>query len=317
MPERLLDEELARAANGAGVPIQSLEGLFRGESAGQAPAPWNETEIVKSLGRLLVVAAEELEAVAAREGDEESGRGGLLGLAVVAGLLEVPKLATWSILLAESNELTSLAADAARMLRGEAFETAFSQNLLELRECEWRWPERRLETFVEPEQALPEPEPPAAAEVAESEPEPEAPAFVAHEVEPEPEPVLEPAAVRVPPPPAPRRAAAPRALVADPSAIAAGFLARLLMSRGIAVTMAETAERAAAEVARGEHELAFVDAEWALPANVHGTLIVRLFAEGANPRVGPGERFLHRPPADEELSRILASWSGRPAPHGE
>jgi len=87
------------------------------------------------------------------------------------------------------------------------------------------------------------------------------------------------------------------------------------MSRDLRVTMAETPERAAQEVARGGYDVAFVEAEWPLP-QADGTLIVRLFAEGSTPHARAGERILFKPPAAEEVSQILAAWSGghtRPA----
>jgi hypothetical protein len=132
-----------------------------------------------------------------------------------------------------------------------------------------------------------------------------------------PEPKLEPEPEPEPAPPVSRpkapvvRRAPERALVADPSAIAAGFLARLLMSRGVAVTMAESAERAAAEVARGGYDVAFVGAEWPAPAHAGETLIVRLYAEGSTAQARPGERVLFKPPAEEEVRQILEAWSGR------
>jgi hypothetical protein len=305
----LWEAEIERAADGAEIPVATLAALFQTESAEVAPLPWGETEILKGLGRLLVAAAEELEV----EADVEAARGGLLGLAQVASLLEVPRLSDWAGRLADSPELTELAGDAARMLRGEAFEMMFAQNLIELRECAWRWPERVVK---EPEPLAPGREE-EVAEAAVAEPEPIAMTEPEPEPEPvamlEPEPELEPEPVPPPPAPivAPRREPA-RALVADPSPIAAGFLARLLMSRDLRVTMAETAERAAQEVARGGYDVAFVVAEWPVPAAA-GTLIVRLFAEGSTPHARAEERILFKPPAAEEVSQILAAWSGAQA----
>ena len=310
----LWEAEIARAADGAEIPVERLAALFHGTEFRNAPAPWSEGEILKLFGRLLVLAAEELEGAAENEGRVDAARGGLLGLAQAASILEVPLLSDWAARLAESAELSDLASDAARMLRGEAFEMGFTQSLAEARGCAWRWPDRR-----EPKPELP---PPA---VVEAEP----------EVEPEPEPIAEPVPVaeaiaEVLPEPAPgpitepvvatplarpRRRVAERALVADPSAIAAGFLARLLMSRGIAVTMAESAERAASEIARGGYDLAFVAAEWSLPAAAGGTWVVKLLPEGGNAPAGLGERVLFKPPAAEEVSQILEAWSGRGAPH--
>jgi hypothetical protein len=237
----------------------------------------------------------------------------------------VPRLSDWAIRLAESAELQELATDAARMLRGEAFEMGFTQSLFELRACAWRWPERR-ERRPEPEPevaaAAPQPEPVAAAA---PEPEPEAVAEVqpVDMAEPGPQPITEPAPTPepepqpAPPPPRvqPRKRFAERALVADPSAIAAGFLARLLMSRGITVTMAETRERAAAEITRGGYDVAFVAAEWPVPAKASETWIVRLLPEGGLAPAGLGERVLFKPPAAEEVNQILDAWSGRGAPH--
>ena len=313
----LWEAEIARAADGAEIPASTLAALFQRESAGVAPQPWGENEVLKGLGRLLVSTAEELEV----EADIEATRGGLLGLAQVASLLEVPRLSDWAVRLAEAPDLAELAVDAARMLRGEAFEMMFAQNLIELRECAWVWPERRIAEKPEPLEPSVEPEPEVVVEVAaevvvEPEPEPEPVAVIEPEPEPfavlEPEPEPEPA----PPPPAPAPRRQPtRALVADPSPIAAGFLARLLMSRDLRVTMAENAERAAAEVARGGYDVAFVVAEWPLPP-ANDTLIVRLFAEGSTPQARPGERILFKPPAAEDVSQILAAWSGahrRPA----
>jgi hypothetical protein len=165
----------------------------------------------------------------------------------------------------------------------------------------------------------PEPEP---VVMVEPEPEPEADAVAEALPEPEPEPITEPEPEPAPPPVAPpqvppRRRVAERVLVADPSAIAAGFLARLLMSRGITVTMAESAERAASEIARGGHDVAFVAAEWLVPSSHGETWIVRLLPEGGNPQAGWGKRVLFKPPAAEEVNQILDAWSGRGAPHSK
>src|SRR5215831_17321535 len=138
----LWEAEIARAADGAEIPVERLAALFHDTSDRNAVAPWNEAEILKMMGRLLVLAAEELEAAAEREAGLDGARGGLLGLAQVASLLEVPRLSDWAARLADSGELAELATDAARMLRGEAFEMGFTQSLLELRECSWRWPEK-------------------------------------------------------------------------------------------------------------------------------------------------------------------------------
>ena len=300
----LWDAEIARAADIAEIPAEKLASFFQGERAGAAPAPWNEVEILKMLGRLLVLAAEELESAAADVRSLGPARGGLLGLAHTAALLEVPRLKDWAVRLAESSELSELATDAARMLRGEAFEMVLTQSLVELRECSWRWPEWRVvKTQAESE---PEPVPElAVVPVAVAEPEPEL------EPEPEPEPV-EPEPAPAPPVMAPRRRMQ-RALVCDPSAIAAGFLARLLMSRGLAVTMAETPERAAIEMAHGGYDVAFAIAEWDLPAGGK-TLVVKLVPEGSNAPAGLGERILFKPPAAEEVSQILDAWTGAPMP---
>jgi outer membrane biosynthesis protein TonB len=324
----LWEAEIARAADGAEIPVERLAILFQGANAGDALAPWSEAEILKVLGRLLVLAAEELERAAEEEAGLGAAHGGLLALTQVASLLEVPRLSDWAARLAESAEVTELATDAARMLRGEAFEMGFTQSLAELRACAWRWPERRErgpepepEPVPEPEEAAaPQPEPVAEPEpAAEPAPEPEPLAMAEADSQPitEPEPVAEPAPEPAPVPPrvAPRKRLAERALVADPSAIAAGFLARLLMSRGVAVTMAETAERAASEIARGGYDVAFVAAEWPVPAGARETWIVRLLPEGGNPPAGLGERVLFKPPAAEEVNQILDAWSGRAAPH--
>jgi len=166
--------EAKRVAQRAGVETDALLRLVgSGHEAVADEPPLVEAELMRRLGRLLVSAAEELEAIeddAAREGP---ARGGLLGLTAVAALLEAPKLAEWTARLAASDELGALAHDAARMLRGEAFEMVWTQSLIELRACDWRWPERH-ETKVEP----------VVAEVA-VEPEPE---VVAPPLPPEPEP---------------------------------------------------------------------------------------------------------------------------------
>jgi hypothetical protein len=330
----LWDAEIARAADGAEIPVERLATLFQDTDLGKAPAPWSEAEILKVLGRLLVLAAEQLEGTAEEEAQLAATRGGLLGLSQVASLLEVPRLSDWATRLAESAELPELATDAARMLRGEAFEMGFTQSLFELRACAWRWPERRqrppepeLEPAVaaapEPEPVM-EPEPEAELEaVAEAQPvdmaDPEPQPITEPEPEPEPEPAPEPEPEPQPAPPPPRvpprKRFAERALVADPSAIAAGFLARLLMSRGILVTMAETRERAAAEITRGGYDVAFVAAEWPVPAKASETWIVRLLPEGGSATAGLGERVLFKPPAAEEVNQILDAWSRRGAPH--
>lgn len=306
----LWDLEIARAADGAEIPVERLAALFQDTEAAGAPAPWSEAEILKVVGRLLVLAAEELEGAADEEARLDAARGGLLGLAQVALLLEVPRLSDWSARLAESDELTELATDAARMLRGEAFEMGFTQSLAELRACAWRWPERREKKLPESE-IVPEPQPELEVTpvvMAEAAPEP-----ITEETEPEPAPKPAP-----PPPPvrpAPRRRFVERALVADPSAIAAGFLARLLMSRGVQVTMAETAERTAAEIASGGYDVVFAVHEWATTAAPGETWIVRLLPEGGNATAGLGERVLFKPPAAEEVNQILEAWAGRVAPH--
>jgi hypothetical protein len=305
----LWDAEIARAADGAEIPVEKLTAVFHGAYVGAPPGPWSEAEILKVLGRLLVLAAEELEGAAAAASHLDTARGGLLGLAQVASLLEVPRLADWSARLAESGELSELASDAARMLRGEAFEMVYTQSLIELRECAWRWPEAREVLPVE----LPAPVVVETEPEAESEPEagavvePEAVAVTAEpESEQEPEPAPEP-----PPRVTARKRLAERALVADPSAIAAAFLARLLRSRGIAVTMAESAERAAAEIGGGGYDVAFVGAEWVVRESAGEMLIVKLLPEGGNPPAGLGERVLFKPPAAEEVNEILEAWFGR------
>jgi hypothetical protein len=325
----LWEAEIARAADGAEIPAEALAALFHDPDARNAPAPWSEAEILKMMGRLLVLTAEELEEAAEDSAAHDPARGGLLGLAHVASLLEVPRLSDWAARLAEDAELSDLATDAARMLRGEAFEMGFTQSLAELRACAWRWPERREKPELPELPAAPAaPEPVVIELVAEveeappeavAEPEPQ-PITEAEAVAPEPEPefVPEPVPAPVAPPQVPpRRRVAERALVADPSPIAGGFLARLLMSRGITVTMAETPERVASEIARGGYDVAFVAAEWPVPSNVGETWVVRLLPEGGNPPGGWRERILFKPPAAEEVNQILDAWSGRAAPHSK
>jgi CheY-like chemotaxis protein len=124
----------------------------------------------------------------------------------------------------------------------------------------------------------------------------------------------------------PHPPARPRGLVVDRSGIAAGFLARLLIQRGVEVTV--TSDPAAAARAQAERAFDFVFLDEELPGDAARKLLAahpdwkdRAVLVGRDaPRRRGGEfvgvPFVCQPPSDDEITHALASLVARRTPMG-
>jgi len=321
---RFWDEEIQRAADARGISRDELADLMSLSRPGARDSDddpeLREEAIIQALRPLLVACAEALEdwaeASPGRTDVEETARAGLSTIALAADLLEIGALTEWATRLSKADDLRARAGDAGRMLRGEAFEIVWSKSLAELRACRWEWPQPRVEAPRKPEVTVA-----PAAEVTSP---PEIPA----RVEPPAEaPTLFELAPPTPHPPVvekplaePVRRGPLRALVADPSVIAGGFLARLLSARGVSVTTVEDAVAAQRELDTRDFDLVFVDMDWPDPQTreslVAGLAAGRVVFVGADPRDAnrasePRTKFLLKPPSAEELDILLAATPRR------
>lgn len=342
IPSDLWEEELTAAAASTGVPRDQLAAAMRSdqEPAGRPPIPApdpheSDGRLADSAGRLLVSAADALNR--SLTGDALANAFGVLVL--VAELFDVPRLRQWISRLSVVDDRGKRARGAARIVLAAVESIRAARDVEALRAFEWEWPEIMIE--APPTRAAPVPTPapfaalpaPIAAVSEPARPAPAAATLVepaaATLVEPEPASETAPAPAPVPSPPvaaAPRPPARPRGLIVDRSGIAAGFLARLLVQRGIEVTVTSDPAAAARSQAESGFDFVFLDEE--LPGGAARALIaahpewkdravlVGMDAGRRREAELAGVPFVLKPPSDDEVTHALASLVARRTPMG-
>jgi CheY-like chemotaxis protein len=347
IPSDLWEEELTAAVASTGVPRDELVAAMRSdaESAGPPPVPESpesqdsDGRLADSASRLLVSAADALDR--SHTGDALANAFGVLVL--VAELFDVPRLRQWISRLSVVDDRGQRARGAARIVLTAVESIRAAGDVEALRAFEWEWPEIVIDAppaSEAPARVAGAPPVAAAAPAAGAEPAAVAPAPTLPEVAaPEaaagapPEPAAAPPAVAPAPEPAPaapvsvpRPPAHPRGLIVDRSGIAAGFLARLLIQRGIEVTV--TSDPAAAARAQAESAFDFVFLDEELPGGAARKLLaahpewrdraVLIGMDASRPREAElaGVHFVLKPPSDDEITHALASLVARRTPMG-